>query len=57
MHNKVMIIDSEIVVTGSYNWSVSAEERNDENIIIVRSRKIAEEYERKFEEIWMKSVG
>lgn len=57
MHNKVMIIDSEIVVTGSYNWSVSAEERNDENIIIIRSRKIAGEYERKFEETWMKSAG
>lgn len=57
MHNKVMIIDSEIVVTGSYNWSESAEERNDENIIIIRSRRIAEEYEKVFERIWTRSIG
>lgn len=57
MHNKVMIVDSEIVVTGSYNWSRSAEERNDENIIIIRSRRIAEEYEKAFEKIWAKSFG
>lgn len=56
MHNKVMIVDSEIVVTGSYNWSESAEERNNENIVIIRSKKIAEGYERIFEEIWSRSV-
>ncbi|MEM2320366.1 MAG: phospholipase D family protein [Candidatus Bathyarchaeia archaeon] len=57
MHNKVMVVDSKIVVTGSYNWSGSAEERNDENIIIIRSRRIAEEYEKTFEKIWAKSFG
>ncbi|MBS7604886.1 MAG: phospholipase D family protein [Candidatus Bathyarchaeia archaeon] len=56
MHNKVMIIDSEIVVTGSYNWTKSAEEENDENIIIIRSKKIAGEYERVFEKIWARGV-
>lgn len=57
MHNKIMIVDSEIVVTGSYNWSWSAEERNDENIVIIKSRRVAEEYERIFESIWKKSAG
>ncbi|MEM2351669.1 MAG: phospholipase D-like domain-containing protein [Thermoproteota archaeon] len=57
MHNKVMIVDSEIVVTGSYNWSESAEERNDENIIIIKSGRIAEEYERIFEGIWSRGIG
>ncbi|MEM2272773.1 MAG: phospholipase D family protein [Candidatus Bathyarchaeia archaeon] len=56
MHNKIMIVDSEIVVTGSYNWSRSAEEENNENMIIVRSRRIANEYERIFEEIWARGV-
>ncbi|MEM1586270.1 MAG: phospholipase D family protein [Candidatus Bathyarchaeia archaeon] len=56
MHNKVMIVDSEIVVTGSYNWSKSAEEDNDENIIIIRSKSIAEKYERIFGEIWTKGI-
>ncbi|MEM2913395.1 MAG: phospholipase D family protein, partial [Candidatus Bathyarchaeia archaeon] len=56
MHNKVMIIDGEIVFTGSYNWSKSAEEDNDENLIIIKSMEIAETYEEKFEEIWNKGV-
>lgn len=56
MHNKIMIVDSEIVVTGSYNWSKSAEESNNENIIVIRSRRIAEEYERIFEKIWVRGV-
>jgi len=57
MHNKVMIIDGGIVFTGSYNWSMNAEKYNNENLIIIRSRKIAEIFERKFEEIWSESVG
>jgi len=56
MHNKVMIVDKEIVITGSYNWSSSAENRNNENMIVIRSREIAEMYEREFERIWEESV-
>ena len=52
MHNKVMIIDGKIVFTGSYNWSFNAEKYNDENLIVIKSEWIAEEYEKKFEEIW-----
>jgi phosphatidylserine/phosphatidylglycerophosphate/cardiolipin synthase-like enzyme len=37
MHHKVFIIDESIVVFGSYNFSQSAEERNDENLIICQS--------------------
>ena len=37
MHHKVMIIDGHILVTGSYNWSQSAEDDNDENIIVIDS--------------------
>ena len=34
MHHKVMIIDKKIVFTGSYKWSWSTENRNDENLVI-----------------------
>lgn len=57
MHNKVMIIDGKIVFTGSYNWSLSAEKYNDENLIIIKSEWIAGEYEKKFMEIWNKAAG
>lgn len=52
MHHKVMIIDAHIVVTGSYNWSASAEDRNDENIIILDSISIAEIYMEEFNRLW-----
>ncbi len=52
MHHKVVVIDGCIVITGSYNWSRSAEESNDENIIILRSSLIAEEYLEEFNRIW-----
>jgi phosphatidylserine/phosphatidylglycerophosphate/cardiolipin synthase-like enzyme len=55
MHHKFMVIDGEIVVTGSYNWSAAAEERNDENLVVIRDRAVAGAFEREFERIWSQS--
>lgn len=33
MHNKYMVIDSDIVITGSYNYTYYAETLNDENVV------------------------
>lgn len=52
MHHKVIIIDGEIVITGSYNFTRSAEERNDENLIIIRDEELAQEYLVEFTRIW-----
>jgi phosphatidylserine/phosphatidylglycerophosphate/cardiolipin synthase-like enzyme len=49
MHHKVFIIDGQVVVTGSYNFSRSAEERNDENTLVLHSPEIATLY---LEEFW-----
>jgi phosphatidylserine/phosphatidylglycerophosphate/cardiolipin synthase-like enzyme len=43
-HNKVMIIDDDIVITGSYNFTNSAEKRNAENIMIIKSDYAAKRY-------------
>lgn len=51
MHDKVMIIDRETVVTGSYNFTKSAEAENDENALIVHSPALAETYTREFESL------
>lgn len=48
MHHKVIIIDGRTVVTGSYNFSKSAEERNDENVLIVHSPLVARQFEDEF---------
>ncbi len=52
-HNKIMVIDGETVVTGSYNFTRAAEERNAENVLIVRSKRLAEAYA----ENWRKHAG
>ena len=51
MHHKVIVIDEAIVVTGSYNFSRSAEEFNDENLVILYDRDLALAYETEFEKI------
>lgn len=51
MHSKVIVIDSAIVITGSYNFSRNANEDNDENLLIISDRGIAEKYVARFEEL------
>jgi phosphatidylserine/phosphatidylglycerophosphate/cardiolipin synthase-like enzyme len=43
-HNKVIIIDGETLITGSFNFTKAAEEKNAENLLILRDRKLASEY-------------
>ena len=43
-HNKVMVIDQQVVVTGSFNFTNSAETRNAENLLILRSLALAKSY-------------
>ena len=43
-HNKVMIIDGVIVVTGSFNFTKAAEEKNAENLLIIRDPGLAKLY-------------
>jgi phosphatidylserine/phosphatidylglycerophosphate/cardiolipin synthase-like enzyme len=43
-HNKVMLIDSKIVITGSFNFTKAAEERNLENLLIICSKELADRY-------------
>jgi phosphatidylserine/phosphatidylglycerophosphate/cardiolipin synthase-like enzyme len=43
-HNKVMIIDSETVITGSFNFTKAAETENAENLLVIRSPDLAAQY-------------
>jgi phosphatidylserine/phosphatidylglycerophosphate/cardiolipin synthase-like enzyme len=52
MHHKVIIIDEQIVITGSYNFSASAEERNDENVLIIFNPQIAAQYLQEFKRVY-----
>lgn len=43
-HNKIMIIDKEVVIMGSFNFTKAAEEKNAENLLVIRSRELALDY-------------
>lgn len=44
MHNKFCVIDNQVVITGSYNWSDNAEFKNDENVTVEYDPKQATKY-------------
>jgi len=52
-HNKVMIIDNEVVVTGSFNFTKSAATKNAENLLIIHDLALA----KKYEENWYRREG
>ena len=52
MHHKVIIIDGERVIMGSYNYSRNANRYNDENIMIIDNREIAGRYLAEFKRLW-----
>jgi phosphatidylserine/phosphatidylglycerophosphate/cardiolipin synthase-like enzyme len=52
----VFVIDDEIVVTGSLNFSGNADDRNDENVVIIANRDIAAQYLQEFERRWTEAV-
>jgi len=43
-HNKIMIIDRETVITGSFNFTKAAEEKNADNLLIIKSKELAKIY-------------
>jgi len=51
MHIKALIAD-DMVLTGSYNYSKSATNRNDENFLIIRDKDVVEAHLAKFNRLW-----
>jgi len=51
VHHKVIIIDDEIVCTGSFNFSDAADRTNDENLLIVRNPALARAFAAEFANI------
>jgi len=48
-HNKIMIIDRAIVITGSFNFTKAAEEKNAENLLIISSKELTKPYIENFQ--------
>ncbi|HTX18630.1 MAG TPA: phospholipase D-like domain-containing protein [Bacteroidota bacterium] len=63
LHHKYAIVDadipseSNIVITGSHNWSSSAETANDENTLILHSKRVANLYLQEFKQRYLDAGG
>jgi phosphatidylserine/phosphatidylglycerophosphate/cardiolipin synthase-like enzyme len=44
-HNNVMIIDHRQVITGSFNFTRDAQEKNADNLLIIENKSVAKRYE------------
>lgn len=51
MHHKVFVVDDQTVVTGSFNFTLSAEEQNDENVLILHDAEVAAAYAEEFDRV------
>lgn len=56
MHHKFAILDSQVVLTGSYNWTAESEEENYENLLIVREPVQVQKYQEEFEALWKEAA-
>lgn len=54
MHHKFAIFDQRITLTGSYNWTRSAAEYNEENILVTHDPRTASRYQEEFDRLWQK---
>jgi len=45
-----MIIDGETVITGSFNFTKAAEEKNAENLLVIHDKKLAERYTKNWQD-------
>jgi phospholipase D len=51
-HNKIILIDNIMTITGSYNFTKSAYSKNAENVLFIRDSKTTEIYRKNFEKRW-----
>jgi phosphatidylserine/phosphatidylglycerophosphate/cardiolipin synthase-like enzyme len=51
MHHKVIVIDRSIVITGSFNFTETADTANDENLIVIQSPALAQLYLQEYERL------
>ena len=46
------VIDRMSVITGSFNWSPSADHQNDEVLLVIRSPQVAAHFSREMDRLW-----
>ena len=57
MHHKFAVIDNRLLLTGSYNWTFSANNRNDENMMVIDDPEVIARYQNQFEKLWFEKYS
>ncbi|MGB5973218.1 MAG: phospholipase D-like domain-containing protein [Nodosilinea sp.] len=52
LHHKFAVIDQNIALVGSQNWSQAANTTNDENLLVIRNGTVAAHFEREFQRLY-----
>ena len=52
MHNKMAILDNSVVITGSFNWTSQAVNKNQDNILFIEDKNIAQQYTDYYNKMW-----
>jgi len=56
MHNKFVLIDKQILLTGSFNWTKQAALKNNENFMATNDEYLIEKYGEEYERLWEKFI-
>lgn len=52
LHHKFAVLDRQIVLAGSYNWTIESEEQNFDHLLVLRDPQIVRAYYQEFERLW-----
>lgn len=56
LHHKFGVVDSQIVITGSHNWSAAANTNNDETVLVIQNPTVSAHFEREFERLYSNAI-
>lgn len=52
LHHKFVVLDRQVVLAGSYNWTVESEEGNFDHLLVLRDPALVSAYQQEFERLW-----
>ena len=52
MHNKFVVIDDYLLITGSFNWTKQAVNKNQENLVVLDDNNLCTSYTQEFNKLW-----
>lgn len=56
LHHKFSVIDNQVVITGSHNWTEAANTQNDETLLVIQNPVVTAHFQREFERLYQKAT-